>query len=182
MKQGQDPQAEMPGVPWTGATGPLRVGTAEREQTVDALTAHATAGRLEPEEFDARITAALTARTVDDLQPLLADLPCLTLGAPTPPVRPRARQRRLPLIPRALQPWLTSSLITVVIWAASGGGYFWPIWVIGPWGVITLMSLAALRHTGGEAGGCHDHGAQRSRRHDRDQAASSTGRPSGPFG
>ncbi|MCU0269550.1 MAG: 2TM domain-containing protein [Acidimicrobiales bacterium] len=23
----------------------------------------------------------------------------------------------------------------VLIWAASGGGYFWPIWVIGGWGI-----------------------------------------------
>lgn len=25
--------------------------------------------------------------------------------------------------------------LLVIIWAASGGGYFWPIWVIAGWGV-----------------------------------------------
>ena len=27
------------------------------------------------------------------------------------------------------------NLLLVVIWAASGAGYFWPIWVIAGWGV-----------------------------------------------
>jgi hypothetical protein len=27
------------------------------------------------------------------------------------------------------------NLLLVVIWAASGGGYFWPIWVIAGWGI-----------------------------------------------
>jgi hypothetical protein len=27
----------------------------------------------------------------------------------------------------------------VVIWAASGGGYFWPIWSIGGWGIGLLF-------------------------------------------
>ena len=27
------------------------------------------------------------------------------------------------------------NLLLVLIWAASGAGYFWPIWVIGGWGI-----------------------------------------------
>jgi len=27
------------------------------------------------------------------------------------------------------------NVLLVVVWAASGGGYFWPIWVIAGWGV-----------------------------------------------
>ncbi len=27
------------------------------------------------------------------------------------------------------------NVLLVVIWAASGGGYFWPIWVIAGWGI-----------------------------------------------
>jgi hypothetical protein len=27
------------------------------------------------------------------------------------------------------------NMVLVVIWAASGGGYFWPIWVIAGWGI-----------------------------------------------
>jgi hypothetical protein len=40
-------------------------------------------------------------------------------------------------------PWLTTALIVIAIWLAtsiaSGGGiYFWPIWVILPWGAVLL--------------------------------------------
>jgi len=31
--------------------------------------------------------------------------------------------------------YLIVNTLLVVIWAVSGGGYFWPIWVIGGWGV-----------------------------------------------
>lgn len=31
------------------------------------------------------------------------------------------------------------NLMLVVIWAATGGGYFWPIWAIGGWGVGLLF-------------------------------------------
>lgn len=27
----------------------------------------------------------------------------------------------------------------VMIWALTGAGYFWPIWVIGPWGIGLVM-------------------------------------------
>jgi hypothetical protein len=31
--------------------------------------------------------------------------------------------------------YVAVNLLLVVIWAASGGGYFWPIWVIAGWGI-----------------------------------------------
>jgi hypothetical protein len=178
MEHRQDSQAVLPGATWPGATGPMRVGTLEREQTVDALTAHATAGRLDPEEFDARISAALTARTVDDLRPLLADLPALTRHSATSGKPTRHRGRRLRVLPGSLQPWLATSLVTIVVWAASGGGYFWPIWVIGPWGIIALMSLVGQRH--GSGAECHEIGSPNGQR-DRRRSAATGDSPSGPF-
>jgi hypothetical protein len=42
------------------------------------------------------------------------------------------------------------NLLLVGIWAASGGGYFWPVWVIGGWGVaIGLQAWDAYRPTAG---------------------------------
>jgi hypothetical protein len=52
----------------------LRIGDRERHRTVDALSAAFADGRLTPEEFDERSTAALAARTADDLTALTADL------------------------------------------------------------------------------------------------------------
>ena len=78
----------------TGGTGPLssrmsnvmsaeppvplpspRIGTAERQQAMDALDAHLNAGRLDPDEYGERVGRASVARTVADLEPLFADLP-----------------------------------------------------------------------------------------------------------
>lgn len=52
-----------------------RIGDAERDAAVEALRDHHVAGRLTPEEFDERMSAALAARTRGNLEPLFADLP-----------------------------------------------------------------------------------------------------------
>src|SRR6185295_2393294 len=63
----------------------IRIGTAEREQAVRALGDHFAQGRLGPEEFEERTTAAYTARTAADLDRLFDDLP-----RPAPPPQPAA--------------------------------------------------------------------------------------------
>jgi hypothetical protein len=44
--------------------------------------------------------------------------------------------------------WLTTALIVLTIWAATSLAswelhYFWPIWVIGPWGAVLLAQTLA---------------------------------------
>ena len=58
----------------------LRIGTVEREQAVQQLAEHLSAGRLELAEFEERVTAAYAARTAGQLAALFRDLP-----APVPP-------------------------------------------------------------------------------------------------
>lgn len=53
----------------------IRIGTAERELAVKALGDHFAQGRLEPDEFEERMTAAYAARTAQDLDQLFDDLP-----------------------------------------------------------------------------------------------------------
>ncbi|WP_052422280.1 DUF1707 SHOCT-like domain-containing protein [Nonomuraea candida] len=53
----------------------LRVGDAEREQTMAALREHFAQGRLTHEELDERLDAALAARTAGDLARVTNDLP-----------------------------------------------------------------------------------------------------------
>ncbi|QYC43613.1 hypothetical protein Nocox_30145 [Nonomuraea coxensis DSM 45129] len=53
----------------------LRVGDAEREQTMAALREHFAEGRLTREELDERLDHALAAKTVRDLAQVTADLP-----------------------------------------------------------------------------------------------------------
>jgi hypothetical protein len=56
-------------------TSRLRAGDADRDRVVDRLREHHEAGRLTAEEFQQRMEAALAARYMDELPPLLADLP-----------------------------------------------------------------------------------------------------------
>ncbi|QFG22761.1 DUF1707 domain-containing protein [Actinomadura sp. WMMB 499] len=51
-----------------------RASDADRDRAVDRLRDAVADGRLDPAEFDERVDAALTARTVDALAPLVADL------------------------------------------------------------------------------------------------------------
>lgn len=56
----------------------VRASDAEREQVVQALSEHATTGRLTLAELEERIGQAYTAVTRDDLARLTADLPSAT--------------------------------------------------------------------------------------------------------
>jgi hypothetical protein len=58
----------------------IRIGTTEREQAVKALGEHFAHGRLEPSEFEERMTAAYAARTAAELDRLFADLPSAPSG------------------------------------------------------------------------------------------------------
>lgn len=53
----------------------LRVSDAERDAVASELGRHFQDGRLDKAEFDARVTAALAARTERDLDGVLTDLP-----------------------------------------------------------------------------------------------------------
>ncbi|MEU6787791.1 DUF1707 domain-containing protein [Nonomuraea angiospora] len=52
----------------------LRASDAERDRVIDLLRVAVADGRLDPVEFDERLDAALTARTIDALAPLVTDL------------------------------------------------------------------------------------------------------------
>jgi hypothetical protein len=73
----------------------IRIGTAEREQAVKALGDHFAQGRLEPHEFEERMTAAYAARTAHELDRLFDDLP-----HPAQPRPPRPAVERTGANPR----------------------------------------------------------------------------------
>jgi hypothetical protein len=135
------------------AAAQMRVGHVERERLVEELKEHTSAGRLELHEFDERVGRALAARTAGDLDALTADLPPLggsrtAVGSvAADPAQRRRRGRRMRVVRALLQgiwgTYLSVCLLMVFIWAATGAGYFWPIWVIGPWGLVMLPSLLA---------------------------------------
>jgi hypothetical protein len=63
----------------------LRASDADRERVAEALRRHHVDGRLDTDELQERLGACYAARTVGELEPLLADLP----GAGRPAARPR---------------------------------------------------------------------------------------------
>lgn len=91
-----------------------RIGDAERDRAVALLQEHHVAGRIDRDEFGTRMTAALTARTENDLAPLFADLP-RTVASPVPtPVLARP----LTLRPtRGFAPELAAVIWPLTIWA-----------------------------------------------------------------
>src|SRR4051812_4252135 len=63
----------------------LRASDADRERVAEALRRHHVDGRLDTDELQERLGACYAARTLGDLEPLLADLP----GARRPAARAR---------------------------------------------------------------------------------------------
>lgn len=144
----------------------LRAADTDRAAVAAALGEYMSAGRLTLAEYDDRVARAYAARTFGDPAELTADLPSAAPSrpatapatAPAPTPRPSSGPMYGPGLRRhhgwggrnaSWQSWLTTSLIVVTIWLAtsiSSGTliYFWPIWVIGPWGAVLL--------TGGNGG------------------------------
>ncbi|WP_054814310.1 DUF1707 SHOCT-like domain-containing protein [Nocardia arizonensis] len=134
------------------ATG-TRASDAERDAVVRQLAAHLTDGRIDLAEYDQRVATVYGATTRDDLRLVLADLP----AAPKRIIATDGRRRRLPLWQRIeAGSWAAVSVLVLIIWAAVSLGvgeftYFWPVWVIGPWGAVLVFRMV----TGFESGhGC----------------------------
>jgi hypothetical protein len=87
----------------SGEPVPQRIGDAERDEAVECLREHLAQGRLNSEEFDERMTAALSAKIAADLEPLFTDLPSPRPKAQHPldvesqlPWRPRQHAEPVP--------------------------------------------------------------------------------------
>ncbi|MGW3483416.1 DUF1707 SHOCT-like domain-containing protein [Rhodococcus indonesiensis] len=131
----------------------VRISDPERERLVDELGRHLTAGRLTIGEFDQRVGAVYRSVTTDEARRVLSDLPAAPPPAPAP-VRTPARTRPRPRLPVHQRiewaAWAAAGTINLAIWAivsiAVGAAvYPWPIWVIGPWGLVLLGRTLAGR-------------------------------------
>lgn len=120
----------------------LRISDLERDQAAQQLREHFAAGRLTQDELNERVQAVYQARTQQQLQSLLSDLPNL----PASPQQARAElvERRRHLQRRLLQETggaATPFLICTLIWAASGADSpFWPIWVAIPLIIMVIRN------------------------------------------
>jgi hypothetical protein len=74
---------------------PIRIGDNERTGAMQALDAHLSAGRLDPDEYGDRVAKVSAARTREDLEVLFVDLPephPLSGGSPATTGAPPARR------------------------------------------------------------------------------------------
>jgi Domain of unknown function (DUF1707) len=140
----------------------IRASDADRDRTAAALREHLAAGRLTIEEFDERLDRAYAAKTLGELDEVMADLPTTDLGqlpsapldrsAADPIPAGRGSDRSLEAAPGRLSPawrgawgsWLAISLFLFAIWVVSGAtGGPWFLWVALPLGALILGRWAA---------------------------------------
>jgi hypothetical protein len=115
----------------------IRASDQEREHAATLLREHAAAGRLSMEELTGRVEATLTAQTRGELEAQFHDLPAAQESAP-------ARRQRTSTSAHT-RIYLAVSLLMIAIWAATGMGYFWPIWPMFGWGIGVVASHRRAR-------------------------------------
>ncbi len=115
----------------------IRVSDAERDSVVAALSDHHASGRLSLSELEERVGAAYQSVTRADLDRVLVDLPAGSRSAPRPSEGTGGCAGSGP----SWSAWLLAGLVCLTVWALTSIGrgemtYFWPGWVIGPWGLV----------------------------------------------
>ncbi len=139
----------------------LRAGDTDRDRTITRLREAYAEGRLSNDEFDQRMARAQESRTFGELAELVTDLPApstslTSVSAPVPSA-PQGDQVAVPEqsshgVRNGWLSWLGVSLMVNVIWLGSligGDGdapYYWPIWVMGPWGVAMVIGTIKERY------------------------------------
>jgi hypothetical protein len=128
----------------------LRVSDAERNAMADLLAKHYGDGRLDDEEFKARIDRAMSAKTRSDFLGLTDDLPRLETEGSVP--LPRRRHRyglmRVPgvLLVVVLTIWIVSWSMSSIFFAPHV-----------PWLLIAIVGLLLWRHHSRRAWHNHHH-------------------------
>jgi hypothetical protein len=153
----------------------LRASDDDRDRTASLLREHHAAGRLTAEEFQERLDATFEAKTIGQLQELLADLPSIDLyhlpeqsmrrgqqATASGELAPQQHGRLSPHWRGAWASWASVNLLLFAIWlvtaitshSASG---LWFLWVAVPWGAVLMGRWVFGQHPDG---GQHPEGGQ----------------------
>ena len=118
-----------------GSDPRIRASDADRDRAAEALREHHATGRLSVEEFQDRLDRVYAAKTLGELDELMADLPAIDLyqlpipagqrfvPPPRPPA-PRSHGRMSPVWRAAWASWASVSLLVHRDLADHGGGQF----------------------------------------------------------
>jgi hypothetical protein len=143
----------------------MRASDEDRDRIAGVLRDAHAEGRLTQDEMVERLDSTYTARTYQELDRLVSDLPLARAQgalararqqpisappAPESPMRRRARHAARVSLNASWWFWGVSVGICVVIWlilaiAQPGSQYPWPLWVAGPWGMVLLSGELAYR-------------------------------------
>jgi hypothetical protein len=115
----------------------MRASQQERERVVELLRTHAGEGRLDMDELEERVEAALGARTRGELDALVADLPG---GRPRPRASGALRTVALGALAAAFLPLVAGIAILVLAPPAFG----WIGWVAIGWWFFAGLPSAGL--------------------------------------
>jgi hypothetical protein len=102
--------------------GQLRASHSDREQAIDVLKAAFVQGRLDKDEFDARVAQTFASRTYAELTAVTGDLPAIPIGAR--PVHAQAWSPEARGIRSSLRVIRVGTTLAVGVWAValvSGG-------------------------------------------------------------
>ena len=165
----------------------LRAADSDRQFVAERLQAALNEGRLTLSEYDERLKQTYAARTYGELDRMLDDLPATITGrdsmiptqpapAPNPASGPSpaaevaspSGQRGPHWLWAIWGSWLTAAVVCTVIYLLSDpGGDFWPKWVIGPWGAVSLISTIGAIASGDPQRHVSRRGQVRRERHER---------------
>jgi len=135
----------------------MRASDRDRDLVADTLREHMAQGRLTVEEFNERLEQVYASKTYGELAKITADLPDIDLEN-LPAQRPAADRRPAKRVDKGLKAawaaWAMASSINWVIWLLVSITsleliYPWPLWVMGPWGAVLVVTTIFSR-TGGE--------------------------------
>lgn len=129
----------------------MRASDGDRDKVAAVLREHYAQGRLTVEEFDERLERLYTSKTYGELARLTTDLPDVDLARLSSAARPHPgrdpdRRARSKDARGMWATWAVASGVNWMIWFIVGvtNGldfpYPWPLWVMGPWGVVLLIS------------------------------------------
>ena len=136
----------------------MRAGDEDRDRTVTLMREAYAEGRLTADEFQQRMAQAQESKTYGELAALVSDLPVLppaaapvAIPAPAPTSSVAVPEPDENGLRNGWLSWVGVSVLVNVIWAATWitnpgePPYYWPIWVMGPWGAAMVIGTINRR-------------------------------------
>lgn len=128
-------------------TPTFRASDADRDVVVGALAAAFQDGRLDASEHEERLSRALAAKQLGELEPLVSDISVAPVPQPAAPAAEEGPKEARHALKETIRAWVLVAVITNVIWlvsmiaGAAGWVYYWPVWPMLGMGIPVLITL-----------------------------------------